>query len=202
LAGIQREKVEPSSMALRVFPGLLYGKEHAYGNPFTGSGTEASVSKMTTAELRKFYDTWLKPNNATLIIVGDTTLDEITPKVAKLFQTWKQADVPKKNIAKLDRTAAQPGVYLIDRPGSIQSMIFVGKLAPPKNNPEEIAVETMNNVLGGQFTSRINMNLRENKHWSYGAHSMLVSARAQRPFLTVAPVQTDKTKESLVELMR
>src|SRR6185436_18785077 len=62
LAGIQREKVDPSSMALRVFPSLLYGKEHAYGNPFTGSGTEASVSKMTTADLRKFYDTWLKPN--------------------------------------------------------------------------------------------------------------------------------------------
>ena len=202
LAAIQREKTEPTTMALRVFPGLLYGKEHAYGNPFTGSGTEASVSKLTTGDLRKFYDAWMKPNNATMIVVGDTTLDEIAPKLDKLFHGWKEGDVPKKNIAHLDRSAAKPGVYLIDRPGSIQSIIFAGELAPPKNNPEEIAIETMNNILGGTFTSRINMNLREDKHWSYGSHSFISSAKAQRPFLAMAPVQTDKTKESLVELTR
>jgi zinc protease len=202
LAGIQREKSEPMTMALRVFPTLLYGKEHAYGNPFTGSGTEATVAKLTTSDLRKFYDTWMKPNNATLIIVGDTTLDEIAPKIEKLFRNWKTADVPRKNIAQLKSSAAKPGVYLIDRPGSLQSIIFAGELAPPKNNPQEIAIETMNNVLGGTFTSRINMNLREDKHWSYGAHSFLAGARAQRPFLVMAPVQTDKTKESLVEVTR
>jgi zinc protease len=202
LAAIQREKSEPTTMALRVFPTLLYGKEHAYGNPLTGSGTEASVSKMTTAELRKFYDTWMKPNNATMVIVGDTTLEEITPKLEKLLKNWKQGDVPKKNIPDLTQAAAKPGVYLIDRPGSIQSIIFAGKLAPPKNNPDEIAIETMNNILGGTFTSRINMNLREDKHWSYGSHSSISSARAQRPFIVIAPVQTDKTKESLVEVTR
>jgi zinc protease len=201
LAGIQREKAEPTMMALRVFPGLLYGKEHAYGNPFTGSGTEASVKQLTTADLRKFYQTWMKPNNATMVIVGDTTLVEIAPKIEKLFRDWKQAEVPKKNIAQLNASAAKPGVYLIDRPGSIQSIIFAGELAPPKNNPEEIAIETMNSILGGTFTSRINMNLREDKHWSYGSRSFLSSARAQRPFLVMAPVQTDKTKESLVEVM-
>jgi zinc protease len=202
LAGIQREKTEPTSMALRVFPGLLYGKDHAYGNPFTGSGTTESVSKLTTAELRKFYETWFKPNSATMVVVGDTTLAEITPKLEKLFRGWDKGEVPSKNVAKLDATAAKPGIYLIDRPDSLQSIIFVGELAPPKNNPEEIAIETMNNVLGGTFTSRINMNLREDKHWSYGAHSFLASARGQRPFLSLAPVQTDKTKESLVEITR
>lgn len=202
LAGIQREKAEPTTMALRVFPGLLYGKEHAYGNPFTGSGTEASVAKLTTGDLRKFYETWVKPNNATLIAVGDTTLAELAPKLEKLFRDWKQGDVPKKNIATLTETASKPGIYLIDRPGSIQSIIFAGELAPPKNNPEEIAIETMNNILGGEFTSRINMNLREDKHWSYGSHSFISGAKAQRPFLTMAPVQTDKTKESLVEVSK
>src|SRR6185503_6259039 len=122
----QQEKSEPMTMALRVFPTLLYGKEHAYGNPFTGSGTEASVAKITTSDLRKFYDTWMKPNNATLIIVGDTTLDEIAPRIEKLFRYWKPAEVPRKNIAQLKSSSAKPGVYLIDRPGSLQSIIFAG----------------------------------------------------------------------------
>ena len=202
LAGIAREKTEPSAMAMRIFPGLLFGKDHAYGNPMTGSGTEDTVSQLTTADLKKYYDTWMKPNNATLVVVGDTTLAELAPKLEKLFRNWKAGEVPKKNIATLDRTAAKPGVYLIDRPGSIQSIIFAGELAVPKNNPDEIAIETMNNILGGSFTSRINMNLREDKHWSYGSRSYITSTRAQRPFLMMAPVQTDKTKESLVELTK
>jgi zinc protease len=202
LAGIQRERVEPNTMALRVLPGLLYGKEHAYGNPFTGSGTTESVTKLTPADLKKFYGEFFKPNNAVLVIVGDTTLEEITPKIDKLLGKWQRGDVPKKNIAHLDKSAAAPGVYLINRPDSIQSAIFVGELAPPKNTPDEIAIEIMNTILGGNFTSRLNMNLREDKHWSYGVHSFLTSARAQRPFLAVAPVQTDKTKESISELMK
>ena len=153
--------------SMRIFPGLLFGKDHAYGNPMTGSGHEDSVNKLTTADLKKYYDTWMKPNNSTLIVVGDTTLAELAPKLEKLFRNWKSGEVPKKNIATLERSAAQPGVYLIDRPGSIQSIIFAGEIAPPKNNPDEIAIETMNNILGGSFTSRINMNLREDKHWSY-----------------------------------
>jgi zinc protease len=202
LAGIQREKVEPNSMAMRVVPGLLYGPGHAYGNPFTGSGTVESVGKMTTADLRKFYSTWFKPNNATLVIVGDTTLGEVVPRLNKLLGSWPRGEVPKKNIAALDRSAAKPGVYIIDRPGSLQSIIIAGELAPPKNNSDETAIETMNNILGGTFTSRINMNLREDKHWSYGARAHLTGARAQRPWLVMAPVQTDKTKESLVEIMK
>jgi zinc protease len=81
-------------------------------------------------------------------------------------------------------------------------MIFTGELAPPKSDPQDIALSTMNNILGGNFTSRMNMNLREAKHWSYGVRSYLVGARAQRPFLTVAPVQTDKTKESMSEILK
>ena len=75
IAGIQREKVTPVPMALRVFPGLLYGDGHAYGNPLTGSGTEASVAKLTREDLVKFHDTWFKPNHSTLIVVGDLTLE-------------------------------------------------------------------------------------------------------------------------------
>jgi len=199
IAAIQQERSEPVSMALRVFPKILYGSAHAYGNPLTGSGTESSVEKMTRADMKNFHDTWLKPNNATLIVVGDATLGDLKPRLEKLFAGWKPGEVPKKNIAEVQpQTKAM--VYLIDRPDSLQSVILAGHVAPPKSNPEEIAIETMNNILGGTFTSRVNMNLREDKHWSYGAFTFLWSAQGQRPFIAYAPVQTDKTKESLVEL--
>ena len=201
IAGIQREKAQPISMALRVFPRLLYGENHAYGTPFTGSGTEASVAKMTRNDLIKFHSTWFKPNNATLVVVGDTTLAEIQPKLEKLFASWKGGDVPKKNISTVNGPD-KPAVYIIDKPGAIQSIILAGSVAPPTANPDEIAIQTMNTVLGGAFISRLNMNLRENKHWSYGAGSFLPGARGQRPFLAYAPVQTDKTKESVVEVQK
>ena len=199
IAAIQREKVTPVPMALRVLPGLLYGPRNAYGNPLTGSGTEASVSKLTREDLVKFHDTWFKPNDATLIVVGDTTLSELTPKLEKLFDGWKSGAVPTKNIGAVEYRP-KPVVYILDRPGALQSFILAGEIAPPRNNPDEIAIETMNNIVGGNFGARINMNLREDKHWSYGASSFFWPARGQRPFVIFAPVQTDKTKESLVEI--
>jgi zinc protease len=199
LAAIQREKNTPIQMALRVFPGLLYGPGHAYGTPLTGSGTTASVEKMTREDLVKFHEVWFKPNHATLVIAGDTTLAAITPKLEKLFAGWKAGQIPEKNI-KTVQPPAKSVVYLIDKPGAQQSIIFAGNIAPPRANPKEIAMEAANDDLGGMFGSRLNLNLREEKHWSYGATSLLWEARGQRPFLAVAPVQTDKTKESLAEM--
>jgi zinc protease len=201
IAAIQREKVTPVPMALRVFPGLLYGPQHAYGNPLTGSGTEASVSKLTREDLVKFHDTWFKPNDATLIVVGDITLAELTPKLEKLLDGWKSGQTPKKNIGTVEYQP-KPVVYILDRPGALQSVILAGEIAPPKSNPDEIALEAMNDILGGNFGARINMNLREDKHWSYGVRSVLQPAVGQRPYLSISPVQTDKTKEALTELVK
>ena len=199
LAAIEREQNTPVQMALRVFPGLLYGAGHAYGNPLTGSGTTDSVTKMKREELVKFHQTWYRPNNATLVVVGDTTLGEIKPKLEKLFANWKTGQIPKKNVGTVS-LASKSTVYLMDKPGAVQSVIIAGVIAPPTANPKEIAIEAMNDGLGGMFGSRLNMNLREDKHWSYGARSLLWGARAQRPFIAFAPVQTDKTKESLAEM--
>jgi zinc protease len=201
LAAIQREKATPRKMALRVFPGLVYGPGHAYGIPLTGSGTEASVSQLETSALRNFHATWLKPNNATLVVVGDTTLEEITPKLESLFQDWKPGEIPKKNLAQVEHRK-QPAVYLLDRPGSQQTIITAGHVAPPQANPEEAAIEVVNEVLGGGFVSRINMNLREDKNWAYMAHSFLVEAKGQRLFIVNAPVQTDKTALAMLEIRR
>jgi zinc protease len=199
LAGIEREQNTPTTLALRVLPALLYGAGHPYGNPLTGSGTKESVAKLTRGDLVKFHDTWLHPNNSTLIVAGDTTLAEVTPKLEKLFAGWKSGSAPAENV-KTVAVASKSAVYLIDKPGALQSVIIAGVVAPPRANPQEIAIEAMNDSLGGTFGGRMNMNLREDKHWSYGVRTVLRDARSQRPFYAIAPVQTDKTKESLVEM--
>ena len=170
LAQIQREKADPVGMALRVFPRVVYGEGHAYGNPWTGTGTEASTAKITRADLVKFHQTWFKPNHATLIVTGATSMAEIRPRLERLFAGWTPGDVPQKNIAAVAPKAGT-SVYLLDRPGALQTVLIAGDIAPPKANPDEPAIETMGAVLGSDFGSRINMNLREDKHWSYGAFS-------------------------------
>jgi zinc protease len=201
LARIQREKVMPVAMALRVFPGLLYGRDHAYGCPLTGSGTEASVSAMTREQLANFHKTWFKPNNATLVVTGDITLAEIKPRLEKLLRRWKSGEVPGKKISTVaDRP--KPEVYIVDRPGSQQSIIFAGFLTLPRANPYEEPIQLMNNILGGDFTSRINMNLREDKHWSYGAGSGIVPAKGQRMYIVSSSVQGDKTSDSMREVQK
>jgi zinc protease len=123
----------------------------------------------------------------------------MTPKLEKLFAGWKAGKVPAKNVGTV-QMAPKSVVYLVDKPGALQSVIIAGHVAPPTNNPKEIAIDAMNDGLGGNFAARLNMNLREDKHWSYGAQSLLWAARGQRPFIALAPVQTDKTKESMAEM--
>ncbi len=201
LAQIQQEKADPVGMALRVFPGLLYGPGHAYANPWTGSGTEESTGRISRDDLTRFHRTWFKPDNATLIVVGATTLAEIRPRLERAFAGWERGDVPVKNVGTVEQQPRST-VYLLDRPDAAQSLILVGNVAPPKANPDEPAIETMNLVLGGSPSARMNMNLREDKHWSYGSFTFFRNAQGQRPFLTYAPVQTDKTREALIELRK
>lgn len=199
IAKIQQEKSSPFAMALRVIPKLIYGSGHAYSNPFTGSGYESSVAKLTRQDLVNFQQSWIKPNNATLVIVGDTTMDEIKPKLEKLFKGWTAGNIPKKNIAVIPLNE-KSAVYIMDKPDAPQSLVIAGHIAPSSADTDRIAIETMNFILGGDFVSRINMNIRENKHWSYGAGSFLPGARGQQPFIVYAPVQADKTKETMFEL--
>src|SRR5579863_8302521 len=199
LDAIEEEQKEPIQVALRVFPALIYGPGHAYGNPLTGSGTTASTQAITREDLARFHHVWFHPNNATLIVVGDTTLAEITPKLEKLFSTWSAEKVPVKNLSSV-KPASEPEVYIVDKPGASQSMIIAGHVSLAPDPAREIAIRAMNDDLGGTFSSRLNMNLREDKHWAYGAGSFLWSAKAQRPLFIYAPVQTDKTKEALVEV--
>ena len=201
LAQIQREKASPVQMALRVMPQYLYGEGHAYNMPLTGSGHESTVKEMSKGDMVKFYEDWIRPNNATLVIVGDVEMKDLKAKLESRFKSWKKKSVPKKNLATV-KPAKGKTLYLMNRPESQQSIILGGYITEPYGGVNEITREAMNNVLGGEFTSRINMNLREDKHWAYGAFNIIFQAKGQRPLLAYAPVQTDKTSESVAELMK
>ncbi len=201
IAGIQREKATPFAMALRVAPKLLYGENHAYSNPLTGSGFEETVEKLKRENLVEFYNHWFKPNNATLAVVGDISMDELVSTLEEKFGNWKEGEVPERNVATVNDKKGNV-LYLMDRPQSLQSIVIAGYITKPYGEVSEIALEAMNNVLGGTFTSRLNMNLREDKHWAYGARSLVWDAKGQRPFLAYAPVQTDKTTESIQEVKK
>jgi zinc protease len=199
IAAIQREKSNPQAMATRVLPAILYGKGHAYARP--AGGTEEAVARMTREDAARYHATWFKPNNATLLVVGDTTLEELTPLLEKAFAGWMAGPVPAKSLGDV-APPTRPVVYLIDRPGSQQSVISVAQLAPPASSPEEVPFQMLGAVFGSSFSSRLNMNLREAKHWSYGVRTDVVPARGQRAYVTRAPVQADKTREALQELAR
>jgi len=199
LASIGQEKATPTSVALRVLPAFLYGKDNSYGRPLTGSGYASTVSSLTRDDLVKWHSDWFRPNNATLVVTGDTTMDEIKAIAEKAFAGWKTARVPAKSTPPVGPTKGGK-VYLIDKPGAPQSTIVAAHVSEAPNAGDEIAVETVMRNFGGISTSRLNRNLRLDKHWSYGTSGQLFSTRGQRPFVVIAPVQTDKTKESMTEV--
>lgn len=203
LARIAQEKTQPTGLALRSLPPLLYGADNPYGVPFTGSGTEASIGAIQASDLQAFHRNWLRPDNVKIIVAGDTTLDKIIPELDAAFGDWAPATTakPTKNLAHV-AAQAKPRVFLIDRPDAPQSLILAGLLAPSTKAANNQAIETANGAFGGSFTSRLNMNLREDKRWAYGAFSFMQDAVGQRPFLMYAPVQTDKTAESANEVYK
>ncbi|MEP6881780.1 MAG: pitrilysin family protein [Dokdonella sp.] len=203
LADIAQEKTQPTAIALRTLPPLLYGDKHAYGIPFTGSGTEASIKSLTVKDLRRFHRDFIRPDNVKILIAGDTTLAAITSELDKVFGDWQAAEtpVPTKAIGTVDAQKG-PRIFLVDRPDSPQTLILTGSLAPSTKAANNIEIQTMNGAFGGTFTSRLNMNLREDKRWAYGASSFLQDAIGQRPFMTYASVQTDKTAESAAEVLK
>ena len=203
IASIAQEKARPNGAAMRVLPPLLYGENHPYAIPFSGTGTEASIGSLTRDDLVRFHAQWVRPENATLVVVGDTSMKELLPVLNRHFGDWKGVGEATANpaIPEVARPA-KSRVYLIDQPGAIQANLFVGQLVPSTKDPNSVKFDIANSVLGGEFSSRLNMNLREDKHWAYGSYSSASGAIGQRPWMAFAPVQIDKTAESLAELRR
>jgi zinc protease len=203
LATISQEQTQPQAIIGRLAPKLLFGEGHAYSNPGSGTGTAEAVTSLTSAALQAFYRRWVRPDNSTLLVVGDTTLSAIQPMIEQRFGAWRAPAeaAPTKNIAAVP-LAPKPRVFLIDRPGAEQSQIRAVTVAPPRSDPDHIQFVALDAVLGGNFSARINMNLREDKHWSYGTYSQLTDAVGQGTYRVDGGVQTDKTAEAMTEIRK
>ncbi len=204
LAAIDQSLSTPNGMVSNLIPEILYGEDHPYAKPFSGNGTRESIQWMSRDDLINYKNRFIVPSNGTLILVGDTNLDEILPTLEAQFGSWPENRMLKG--AQLDYTInKEPDsrrVFLIDKPGAVQSLIVAGQLMPGMRTSDEIDIDLMNRVIGGSFTSRLNMNLREDKSWSYGVRTRLSQYKGPRPMLVSAPVQTDKTVDSIQEIIR
>jgi zinc protease len=205
IADIRREIREPMSMAMRLMPVVLYGPQSDYGRPLSGNGFERDIAALKREACVQFYHQTFTPTTATLLVTGDFTRAEMLAKLEHSLGHWKIATPPvvvRPTTYPTYRPTLPPSITLVDKPGAVQSVIVAANLAPPRDLNSHLACELMNHVLGGSFTSRINMNLREEKHWTYGARSAIVSSLAIRPFYVATQVQTDKTVETLHEIAK
>jgi zinc protease len=199
LAQVGQEKAQPSALAVRVIPGILYGADHAYGRP--ASGTEASTRTISRDDVSRWHDAWFRPGSATLVVAGDTTLDKLMPALESSFGKWQAGSAPAKQVPSVAATAGKR-IYLIDKPEAPQSTIVAAHVSLPAGQPDELAIQAVMHNFGGMATSRLNRNLRLDKHWSYGTTARMIDMRGQRSFLTIAPVQTDKTVEAMQEVSK
>lgn len=201
LQALRRQKDDPAQIATLRFNALVYGAEHPYGRP--AQGTEASVQAVTRDDVIAFHRTWVRPNNAFLVVVGDVTMADLRRQLTRAFAGWEQAPVPAAGQAIPPRPALRPTtVYLVDKPGAAQSQIRIGHPGAPRTSADYATLQVLNSALGGAFTSRINLNLREQRGFTYGARSSFSWDRGDGPFIASAGVFTAKTDSSLVEFMK
>jgi predicted Zn-dependent peptidase len=188
---------DPPTISSVAFSRLLYGKAHRYGTP--QSGTAETIKTFTADDLRTFYASAFRPENATLIAVGDLTADKVMPLFEKSFGAWKAtAAAAAEKLPPVEQASARQ-IYLVDKPGAPQSQIRIGWIGAPRSTPDYFPITVLNTILGGSFTSRLNNNLREVHGYSYGAGSSFDMRGDAGPFFAAAGVQTDKTAEALKE---
>lgn len=198
---LKAELNNPNALASRVLLPVLYGADHPYGIPPTGLGNEAAVKAVTRDELAAFHATWIRPDNARIFVVGDTTLAEVKKQLDATLGQWK-APATAKPVKHFEIAipTPQPRILLVDRPKSPQSVILAGRVLDAKGGDDLEALRTANDIFGGNFLSRFNMNLRETKGWSYGVRTRISSDKDRITWVAAAPVQADRTGDSIKEL--
>jgi len=198
LTAIARRKDSPPVIATLAMSKILYGDKHPFAWPMTG--VEASLKKLTVAELHKFYDSYYHPNNAVLIVAGDITEAALRPKLENALKSWKTRAVPKRKLPA-PPVASRTKVYLIDKGDAPQSSIRVGLVGIERTNPDYIPVTVMNLILGGGFY-RLDLNLREGKGWTYGARSMFDARKSPGPFSAGGEFVAAHTADSVAEILK
>jgi predicted Zn-dependent peptidase len=200
LTSMLQARDNASALANMAFAKVLYVEPYRYGTPI--GGTEATLTRMTAADVKDFHAKAFQPANAQLIVVGDVTAAMILPKLEKKFGTWKNTGPVAKPTAQPSLPDAQRTIYLVNKPGAAQSQIRIGLIGVARNTPDYFTLDVLNTILGGSFTSRLNQNLREVHGYAYGASSGFSMRMAPGPFQAAAGVQTDKTTESLREFLK
>jgi len=198
---IKQESKQPVVSAVKHYFRLLFGEDHPYGQPYTGTGTEKSINAISRSDLIDFYKKNYFSNNATIIVVGDITLEEAENKINQYLGRWNSGNSVLSVVpSPPERTKRE--IYLIDKPNASQSVIIMGNHGIKRNDPDYLATYVMNTALGSQFTSRLNMNLREDKGYTYGTGSFFSSRKGVGPFGCYAPVQTKYTKSAIREMIK
>ncbi len=197
---LKAELNNPNAIASRVLMPVLYGADHPYGIPPSGLGTTAAVTAATRDQLAAFHSAWIRPDNARIFVVGDTTLKEVTKQLDAAFGNWK-APASAKGAKHFETPVPtpKPRILLFDRPKSPQSVIMAGKVLTVKGSDEIEPLRAANDIFGGNFLSRFNMNLRETKGWSYGVRSRISNDSDRLTWVAIAPVQADRTGDSIRE---
>ena len=198
-AQLVQQRDEPVAVANVAFPAIVFGAAHPYGHPL--NGTDAATAAIARQQVVQFYRTYYRPAGVRVLVVGDIGLAEARKLVTTRFGAWDKADVPAFPTALAPAPAART-VYLIDKPGAAQSVIRIGHVGPPRTTPDWYALEVLNTILGGAFTSRLNQNLRETHGYTYGAFSQFSARRLSGAFVALASVVTAKTYSSLIEFLK
>lgn len=199
LAELAQAEASPGALAYRTMAPLLFGPAHPYGLPADGLGTAAALSALTPAALSAAHDRWLRPDLARIVVVGDITMAELTPLLEQAFGSWAApATPPPAKQLDLPVPAPTPRIVVVDRPNSPQSYILAGRVLPlTGRDPDKEVLDLANEVLGNGFLSRLNLDLREDKGWSYGVRSAVPAYRGPRSFTVAAPVQADRTGDAI-----
>ncbi len=197
LTTLLQARDEPETILAQAFPRVLYGPTHRYG--YAMIGTASTVAGFTTADLRAQYTAAFRPSNSALIVVGDVAPDRVQPLLESSFGAWKtEGTLSPARLPAVDQPAKRE-VHIVDKPDAAQSQIRIGSIGVPRSTPDYFPIQVMNTILGGSFASRLNMNLREKRGYTYGASSGFDMRASAGPFSAAAGVQTDKTSESLTE---
>jgi zinc protease len=201
LARISAELTQPQGLAGRILPVKLWGENHPYGRASSGTGTPETVKKLDRNALSAFHKMWLRPDTARIFVAGNTSLTTLVPLLEKSFGTWAKPATPKpvKNFSAPVPVPTSK-IYLVDRPNSPQSLIVGGKVLDAKGSDDLVTLRAANDILGGAFLSRLNMDLRETKGWSYGVRSGIGSQEQRISYSISAPVQADRTGDSIKAL--
>jgi len=198
LVGLTQAKDQPTIVSAQVFAKVLYGDAHPYGQ----RATETSVKAISREDVVEFQKAYFQPGRAIITVVGDVNAARGKTAIDKAFVAWKKAgDKPSFDYPNLpERRPAT--IYLVDKPGAAQSVVNIGLPGPPRNTPDYFALQVLNHILGGQFQSRLNANIREQKGYSYGVNSFFSYGKGPGAFRAGGSIVSAKTDAALIEFMK